>query len=239
MGYFFGYSSTSLLILLPALLLSLYAQSKVKNTFNKYSRVANRRGYTGKDIAEMILRREGLYDIRVEPISGALTDHFNSKTRRIALSNGVYNSTSLAALGVAAHECGHATQHKDGYSMLMLRDFIVPAVNFGNRLSMPMIFLGVILGYLGYAGGIGYLVIQLGILLFSLYVIFQLITLPVELNASKRAIAILLEDHYLDESEILPAKKVLNAAALTYIAAAALAIANLLRLLSIFGGRRK
>jgi Zn-dependent membrane protease YugP len=219
------------------MILSLYAQAKIKSTFAKYSKIQNKRGTTGKTVAEQILNNAGLYEIRVDYIKGSLTDHYHPKEKVLRLSDPVYNSTSIAAIGVAALECGHAIQHNKGYTFLRLRNAIVPTVQFGSNLAMPLVDLGFLLGSFG-AYSFGNHLVQIGIILFSFVVVFQLITLPVELNASNRAIQLLLADGYLDESEIIPAKKVLNAAALTYIAAAAVAISNLIRLIVLYGRRK-
>ncbi|TCT16944.1 hypothetical protein EDC18_101240 [Natranaerovirga pectinivora] len=221
----------SMIILLPAILLSFYAQSKVSSTFNKYSKVKNLNGYTGRDIAESILRNAGLFDVRVESVKGNLTDHYDPRKKVVRLSDSVYNSTSIAAVGVAAHECGHALQDAKGYAFLKFRHAIFPVVSFSSNLAMPLIFLGFFLD--------AFNLIQLGVILFGAVVLFQLITLPVEFNASSRAIAILDNNNYLSANEVKPARKVLNAAALTYVAAAIVAIANLLRFLIILNGRRR
>lgn len=221
----------SMIILLPAILLSFYAQSKVSSTFNKYSKVKNLNGYTGRDIAESILRNAGLYDVRVERVKGNLTDHYDPRKKVVKLSDSVYNSTSIAAVGVAAHECGHALQDAKGYAFLKFRHAIFPVVSFSSNMAMPLIFLGFFLD--------AFNLIQLGVILFGAVVLFQLVTLPVEFNASSRAIALLANNNYLASNEVKPAKKVLNAAALTYVAAAIVAIANLLRFLIILNGRRR
>lgn len=226
----------SYIILLPAILFSLYASSKVKSTFSKYSKYNNVNGYTGQDIAERILNLNGMYDVAIEHVQGNLSDHYDPKTKTVRLSDSVFNNTSIAAVSVAAHECGHAIQHNKDYVFLNVRHAIVPVVNIASNASMPIIILGMFLG--GGQGSISYFLIQLGIILFSGSVVFQLVTLPVEFNASSRALAILEEEQYLSREEMEPAKKVLNAAALTYVAAAASAILSLLRLVLVFGGRR-
>lgn len=230
MPYFFAESPVGFMLPILAMILAFYAQNKVNSTFNKYSRFSNRRGYTGRDVAEMMLRRAGLFDVRIEPIRGNLTDHYDPRAKVLRLSEPVYKSSSLSAIGVAAHECGHAIQHNEGYMFLIVRNAIVPAVNLSSQAAMPLFMLGMILGF-GSGTSLGWLFIQLGILLFTIVVAFQVITLPVEFNASNRAIHILLAEGYLDEGEIKSAKKVLNAAAMTYVAAAAVALANLVRLL--------
>lgn len=224
----------SYIILIPAILLSLFAGSRVKSTFAKYSKTGNRNGLTGRDVAERILQQNGLYDVAIQHVKGNLSDHYDPKSKTVRLSDGVYNSTSLSAVSVAAHECGHALQHDTGYVPLNIRHAIVPAVNFANSAAMPLIMIGMFMG-----GGFSEILINIGILFFSGAVIFQLVTLPVEFNASSRALDILEEEQYLDREEMEPAKKVLNAAALTYVAAAAAAVLSLVRLLILTGGRRR
>ncbi|GMQ56895.1 zinc metallopeptidase [Vallitalea sediminicola] len=216
------------IILIPAMLLSLYAQSKVTSTFKKYSGYRNSRGYTGKDVAEMILRQAGIYDVKVEHVSGRLTDHYDPRSKVLKLSDAVYNNQSIAAVGVAAHECGHAIQHDTGYTFLKIRHAIYPVVNISSKLAFPIVLVGLIANIF---------FLKLGIILFAAVVLFQLVTLPVEFNASNRAIGILESSAYLSYDEIVPAKKVLSAAALTYVAAAAASISSLLRLLLIAGRR--
>lgn len=216
-------------LVMPAILLTMYAQSKVNSTFNKYLRVGTIRGYSGAEAARAILQYAGIHDVTIEMISGQLTDHYDPRTKTLRLSNAVYSGQSIASLGVAVHEVGHAIQHHKGYLFLRIRNSIVPVVNIGSKMAMPLIMLGLI-----FTSSL----VNIGILLFSGVVLFQLITLPVEFNASKRAIIILEGEGFLAENELVSAKKVLNAAALTYVASAAVAIANLLHLLSIFGGRR-
>ncbi|NDL66890.1 zinc metallopeptidase [Anaerotalea alkaliphila] len=228
----------SMVLLIPAILLSLYAQAKVSSTFSKYSRQGNRMGYTGREVAERILRDAGIYDVRVEHVRGKLSDHYDPRNRVLRLSDSVYGSSSIAAVGVAAHECGHAIQHNQSYAFLSLRNAMFPVVNFSSKMAMPLVMLGLVLGG-SYPGSFGQSMVQLGILLFTAVVAFQVVTLPVELNASNRAIHILETSRFLNEEEIKPARKVLNAAALTYIAAAAVALLNLLRLLMLFSGGRR
>ena len=218
------------ILLILAIILSLYAQSNVSNTYRRYSKVTNRRGYTGAQVATLMLQNSGIYDVKVERVAGNLTDHYDPRTQTLRLSQSVYDSTSVAALGVAAHETGHAIQHDVGYGPLALRSIFVPVANIGSKLAFPLIFMGAFFG--GNSSG---LMIDLGILLFAASVAFTLITLPVEFNASSRAITLLVDQNFLDDSEIGGAKKVLKAAALTYVAAAIVAIAQLLRLLLIFG----
>lgn len=228
--FYFGDSGYFLVLL--AVLFSLYAQMKVSGTFKRYSRVRNRRGYTGAQVAQAMMQKAGIYDVRIERIAGNLTDHYDPRTKTLRLSQGVYDSNSVAALGVAAHETGHAIQHDVGYAPLGLRSFFVPLANFGSRLWLPLFVLG-----LFFSGNTGSLLLMLGILFFSLSVVFTLITLPVEFNASRRAIRLLVDDGFLDSDEVGGARKVLSAAAMTYVAAAFTAIAQLLRLLLLVNRR--
>lgn len=219
------------IILLPAIILSIWASANVKSTFGKYSRMYNRFGLTGADAARKILDMNGLYDVRIERISGELTDNYDPRTNVVHLSESTYSSQSVAAVGVAAHEVGHAIQHATGYSPIKVRNAIVPAVNVCNMLSMPIILLGIILSY-------NQTLVDLGIILFSTTVLFQLITLPVEFNASSRALRTLEGQNILAPDEMQGASKVLRAAALTYVAAALSSLLSLLRLILIFGGNR-
>ena len=231
-GYGYGYGMDPMYFLvIIAFIFSMVAQSKVSTTFNKYSRIRNRAGFTGAQVATQMLQNAGIYDVSVQRVAGNLTDHYDPRTKTLRLSQSVYDSTSVAALGVAAHETGHAIQHDVGYGPLALRSWLVPAANFGSRLAMPLIIIGFI-----FSGGGGILV-QLGILFFSLSVAFTVITLPVEFNASHRAIDRLVAEGFLASDEIGGAKKVLSAAAMTYVAAAFAAVAQLLRLIAIFGRR--
>lgn len=223
----------TMIIIIPALILSMYAQWKVNSTFNTYSRVASVKGYTGADVARQLLNMAGIYDVSVEHIRGNLTDHYDPTNKVLRLSDSVYNSRSIAALGVAAHETGHAIQHKEDYAPLSFRTAIFPMVNIGSKLSGPLIMLGLIFGFLRGSSAL----LLAGIVLFALVVLFQLVTLPVEFNASARAIRLLDEHAFLTPQEIKPARKVLSAAALTYVAAAAVSLLNLLRLLLIFSRR--
>lgn len=220
------------ILLILAMILSLYAQSNISSTYNKYAKVANRRGFTGAQVATQMLENSGIYDVKVERVAGNLTDHYDPRTKTLRLSQSVYDSKSVAALGVAAHETGHAIQHDVGYAPLSLRSILVPVANLGSRLSFPLIFLGMF-----FTSSSSNFMIELGILLFAASVAFTLITLPVEFNASSRAITLLVDQSFLDESEVGGARKVLSAAALTYVAAAIAAVAQLLRLLAIFGRR--
>ncbi|MBQ6833282.1 MAG: zinc metallopeptidase [Lachnospiraceae bacterium] len=237
MGYgmrygYYGFDWTIVLVLIGALI-SLWAQGRVTSTFNKYSKVRSRTGMTGADAAMRLLRAQGIYDVSVRPVSGNLTDHYDPRTKVVNLSESVYYATSVAAIGVAAHECGHAMQHNEGYAPLNFRSALVPVVNFGSKLSWPLILLGVLFG------GVGSTLCQVGILMFTLVVLFQLVTLPVEFNASKRAVKLLDSQGILAGDEVQGTKKVLGAAALTYVAAAASTILQLLRLIILYGGRRR
>ncbi len=227
----FFYFDPTWIILLPAIILSLWASSNVRLTFKKYSSVYNRFGLTGADAARKILDMNGLYNVKIDRISGELTDNFDPRTNVVHLSESTYSSQSVAAVGVAAHEVGHAIQHAVGYSPIKIRNAIVPAVNVCSMLSMPIILLGIILSY-------NQTLVDLGIILFSATVLFQLITLPVEFNASSRALRTLAGQNILAPDEIQGASKVLRAAALTYIAAALSSLLSLLRLILIFGGNR-
>ncbi len=229
--YYFDYSY--FLFMVPALIISLYAQFKVSSTFSKYSKVRNSRGLTGADAATRVLAQNGVTGVEVEHVSGNLTDHFDPRTNVIRLSDSVYSSTSVAAVGVAAHEAGHAVQHANGYAPMNIRKALVPVTNIGSTLSMPLIFIGLLLP-------VQYdFVVNLGIALFSLAVLFQVITLPVEFDASRRAIATLEQGGALCGEELTGAKKVLTAAAMTYLAATFTAVMSLLRLLLIVAGRRR
>ncbi len=226
---FYYWDSTYILVII-AMLLSLWASFGVKSTFAKYQEVKTARGITGAEAARRVLDMNGLQNIRVERVSGELTDHFDPKNNVIRLSDSTYNDTSVAAVGVAAHEAGHAVQHATGYAPIKIRNSIVPVVNIGTQLAMPLFFIGLLINVLG--------LVYLGIFLFSFALAFQLITLPVELNASSRAIKILDSSMLLYEHEIKPAKKVLKAAAMTYVAAVAASALQLLRLLLIANRRR-
>lgn len=228
MPFYYFYDPTYILILI-GMVLSLAASGYVKSTYAKYSHVRSRNGATGAQVAERILQQSGIYDVRVEHVPGNLTDHFDPRTKTVRLSDAVYGSTSVAALSVAAHECGHVIQHANGYKPLQLRSTLVPAAQFGASVSWPLILIGFFLQ--------GQFLITFGIILFSLAVLFQVVTLPVEFNASGRALKILEQNGILSQDEIGSSRKVLRAAALTYVAAAAASILQLLRLLLLFGRR--
>lgn len=227
---------TYIVLVIPAMILALYAQNKVNSTFKKYSRVASRSGMTGAQAARRLMELNGIYDVSIERVSGNLTDHYDPSKKVLRLSDSVYSDTSVAAIGVAAHETGHAIQHARGYVPLTLRTVMVPLANLGSTLSMPLIFLGILFSF---SSRMGNSMINLGILLFGLSVVFTIVTLPVEFNASRRAVACLGDSGILYDDEIGGVKKVLSAAAMTYVASTAVALANFLRLIIIFGGRRR
>lgn len=229
MGYYFD--PTWILVIIGAVL-SMAASAKVNSTFNKYSKVRSMTGMTGEDAAKRLLNSQGIYDVTVRPVKGLLTDHYDPRTKTVNLSESVFHSTSVAAIGVAAHECGHAMQDNVGYVPLKLRGAIVPVANIGSQAAFPLIIIGVLIG------GMGSPLVNIGLILFSLAVIFQLITLPVELNASRRAITLLDQVGILGGQEVNQTRKVLGAAALTYVAALAASVLQLLRLVILFGGRR-
>lgn len=229
---FYYYDGTYILVLI-GVVLSLLASAKVKSTFARYSRVRSYSGLTGREAAEQILHRNGIYDVQVIHIAGNLTDHYDPRNKTLALSDPVYNSTSVAAIGVAAHECGHAVQHDVGYLPLSIRGALVPVANFGSTLSWPLILIGLFIN-----GQMSAMLINLGILLFTAAVLFQIVTLPVEFNASHRAVKALGTTGMLREDEVKGVRSVLTAAALTYVASAAAMILQLLRLLILTNGRR-
>ena len=231
MPYYYGFDSTYFLVLIGAVL-SLWASSRVNSTYAKYSKERSLSGMTGAQAAQRILSMAGIYDVTIQHVAGNLTDHYDPRNKTLNLSDAVYGNASVAAVGVAAHECGHAIQHDRGYAPLKIRSALVPAANIGAQISWPLILLGLLLG------GSPFL-IEIGILMFSLAVAFQLITLPVEFNASQRAMNMLEETGVLYADELPKTRKVLNAAALTYVAAAASSILQLLRLVLLFGNRRR
>lgn len=229
-GYYGYYFDPTYILIIIAAIISLIAQWRVNSAFSKYSRVASMSGMTGAQAARMILQSNGINDVSVQRISGKLTDHYNPSTKVLNLSESVYGSTSVAAIGVAAHECGHAIQHASGYFPLSLRTALVPVANIGSQLSWVFIIVGAILSF-------NQTLITIGIIMFSAAVLFQLVTLPVEFNASARALEQLESNGILYRDEVSQTRKVLSAAALTYVAAAATAILQLLRLIILFGGR--
>lgn len=232
-GLGFFYDPTYILVVIGAVI-CLLASARVKSTFQKYSNYRSTLGMTGREAAEQMLQRNGIYDVQVVHISGQLTDHYDPRNKTLALSDPVYNARSVAAIGVAAHECGHAIQHQKAYVPLRMRAALVPAANFGSAICWPLIIFGFFI-----TSNTGYYLIMLGILLFSLSVLFQLVTLPVEFDASHRALVFLRDSEMLNPAELKDTRKVLSAAALTYVASAAAMILQLLRLILISGGRRR
>ena len=228
---FYWMDYTYILVVIGAII-CLIASARMNSTFNRYQRVRSMSGMTGAMAAERILRDAGIHDVQVQHVSGNLTDHYNPMNKTLSLSDSVYNSTSVAAVGVAAHECGHAIQHANGYVPLRVRGAFVPVANIGSNLAWPLIIIGLI-----FRGSMSSVLIQAGIIMFSLAVLFQLITLPVEFNASHRALVTLEEQGILYDDELNGARKVLRAAALTYVAALLMSALQLLRYVLIFLGR--
>ncbi|HJB81330.1 zinc metallopeptidase [Flavonifractor plautii] len=231
MPFFYYFDSYYWIILVPAMLIALLAQINVSSTFNRYSRIASRRGLTGAQAAEEVLRAHGVYGVRITRVSGKLTDHYDPKTNTIRLSDAVYGSTSIASVGVAAHEAGHAVQYAQEYGPIKLRGAIIPVCNFSSQISILLIILGFAL----YSRPL----FAVGVVLFAVAAFFQVVTLPVEFNASRRAIQSLRDTHMLDDQELRGAKKVLGAAAMTYVAALLVSIAHLLRYILAFNSRRR
>jgi len=234
--YYYGFDWTYLLIVLPCIILSMLASSSVNSTFNKYSKVNSIRRLTGAEAAQRVLSANGVRGVRIERVSGNLTDHYDPKTNVIRLSDSVHSSTSVAAIGVAAHEAGHAVQYAQNYGPIKVRAAIIPLTNFGSRIAMPLILAGILLTFLG---SFSTTLVYLGIAAFSLSLVFQLVTLPVEFNASRRAMETIETSGLLTHEEQQGAKKTLKAAAMTYVAATAVAMAQVARLLILFGGRRR
>lgn len=234
MPYYYGFDWTYLIIVLPCLLISLWASSSVSNTFRRYSAQRSSRHITGAEAARRVLAQNGVRNVRIERVNGNLTDHYDPKANVIRLSDSVYDSDSTAAIGVACHEAGHAVQYAQGYSPIRIRAAIIPITNLGSKLAMPLILLGVVLTFLGYFSNF---LIYLGIAMFGLSFVFQMVTLPVEFNASRRAMEAIDGAELLTQEERLGAKKTLRAAAMTYVAAAAVSFAQLLRLILLFGNR--
>ena len=234
--YFYGFDWTYLILVLPCFILALWASSNVNRTFKRYAKVFSSNKITGQQAAQRVLMRHGIKDVEIEHVGGNLTDHYDPKSNVIRLSDSVYNSASVSAIGVACHEAGHAVQYAQGYSPIRLRAAIIPITNIGSKLAMPLILLGVLLSAVGYYS---YIFVYIGIGCFALSSIFQLITLPVEFNASRRAIEAIEISGILQQDELTGAKKTLTAAALTYVAALAVSLAQLLRLIILFGGRRR
>ena len=234
MMYPMFYFDPSYVLILIGLLLSMAASAKVNSTYARYARVGARCGMTGAEAAKRLLNSQGIYDVTVRRVPGKLTDHYDPRNKTVNLSESVYGSTSIAAIGVAAHECGHAMQDAGGYVPLRVRGALVPVANFGAQISWPLILIGLL-----FSSGSSSMLITLGILMFSLSVLFQLVTLPVEFNASSRAVNLLDRTGILAGQEVGQTRQVLSAAALTYVAAAAASILQLVRLLYLFGGNRR
>ena len=234
--YYYGFDWTYITIVLPCLLLSILASAHVNNTFRRYGKQLSNRRITGAQAAQRVLHSYGVSNVRIERVSGHLTDHYDPRTHIIRLSDSVYDSTSTAAIGVACHEAGHAVQYAEGYFPIKLRAAIIPITNFGSKLAIPLILIGILFSTVG---GFSDMLVQLGIACFALSLVFQLITLPVEFNASRRALEIIDQTDMLTEDEQIGARKTLNAAAMTYLAAAAVALSQLLRIILLFGSRRR
>lgn len=232
MGYYY-WDPTYILVVIGAVI-CMIASARVKGTFNKYSQLRSMSGMNGAQVAQRVLQAAGIYDVQVRQVSGSLTDHYDPRTKTVNLSDPVYNATSVAALGVAAHECGHAIQHAKSYAPLSIRSALVPIANFGSMLAWPVILIG--LFFNTRSSG---LIIDIGILLFSAAVLFQLVTLPVEFDASRRALVMLRTQGILADDELRYTRRVLKSAALTYVASAAAAILQLLRIILITNGRRR
>ena len=235
-SYYYGFDWTYIVLVLPCILLSLWASSNVNSTFKKYSSQHSRRGITGAEAAQRVLSANGVRGVRIERVGGNLTDHYDPKTNVIRLSDSVYSNTSTAAIGVACHEAGHAVQYAQDYAPIKLRAAIIPITNFGSKIAMPLILAGILFSAFGMFSDT---LVYLGIACFGFSLVFQLVTLPVEFNASRRAMQAIESGNLLTEEEQRGAKKTLQAAALTYVAATAVALAQLLRLIAIFGGRRR
>ena len=235
MPYSYGFDWTYIVLVLPCIIFSMWASSSVNSTFNRFAKVFSSRRITGAQAAQRVLSHNGVSGVRIERVSGNLTDHYDPRTNVIRLSDSVYDSTSVAAIGVAAHEAGHAVQYARHYAPIHFRAAIIPITNIGSKLAMPLILLGVVLNFLG---GISTGLIYLGIAAFALSLLFQVVTLPVEFNASRRAMRAISDAQLLTSDEQRGARKTLTAAAMTYVAATAVALAQLLRLLVLFGRRR-
>lgn len=232
MGYYY-WDPTYILVVIGAVI-CMIASARVKGTFNKYSQLRSMSGMNGAQVAQRVLQAAGIYDVQVRHVSGSLTDHYDPRTKTVNLSDPVYNATSVAALGVAAHECGHAIQHAKSYAPLSIRSALVPIANFGSMLAWPVILIGLLFNTRSSG-----LIIDIGILLFSAAVLFQLVTLSVEFDASRRALVMLRTQGILADDELKYTRRVLKSAALTYVASAAAAILQLLRIILITNGRRR
>lgn len=236
MPYYYGIDMTYVVLVLPFVLLSLWASSNVNRTFRKYSRQHSVRRLTGAEAAQRVLMANGVSGVRIERIGGNLTDHFDPRTNVIRLSDDVYGNTSTAAIGVACHEAGHAVQYAQDYAPIKLRAAIIPLTNFGSQIAMPLILAGILFSFLGRFSDV---LIYTGIAAFAMSLVFQLVTLPVEFNASHRAMQAIAQTNLLTEEEQKGARKTLTAAAMTYVAATAVALTQLLRLILLFGNRRR
>ena len=236
MPYYYGFDWTYLVLVLPCMIFALIASANVNSTFKKYSQQYSQRRLTGAEAARRVLQHNGVSGVRIERVAGNLTDHYDPTTNVIRLSDSVYSSTSTAAIGVAAHEAGHAVQYAKDYAPIKLRAAIIPLTNFGSKLAMPLILAGILLTFLG---SLSTLLVYLGIAAFALSFVFQVITLPVEFNASRRAIRAIEDAQLLTAEEQRGARKTLKAAAMTYVAAMAVSLAQLLRLIMLYGNRRR
>ena len=235
-SYYYGFDWTYVVLVLPCILLSLWASANVNSTFKKYSKQFSSRRLTGAEAAQRVLSANGVRGVRIDRVSGSLTDHYDPKTNVIRLSDSVFNSTSTAAIGVACHEAGHAVQYAENYAPIKVRAAIIPITNFGSKIAMPLILLGILCTFLG---SFSDTLVYMGIAAFGMSLVFQIVTLPVEFNASRRAMQAIESANILTEEEQRGARKTLTAAAMTYVAATAVALAQLLRLIMIFGGRRR
>ncbi len=233
-----GYYATGIFVI-PVLIFALIAQAKVKSNYKKYSRIASRSGMTGAQAAWRLLQVNGITDVTIQPIRGNLTDNYNPTNKIISLSEGVYNSTSIAAIGIACHEAGHACQHAMGYSPLKFRNAVIPMTKIGSWVGVPLVIVGIMLSYYATVSELGYYLAVIGLFLYAFVALFQLITLPVEFNASKRALQTIQANNFLTAEEYPGAKKVLSAAALTYVASLASSLVTLLRLFLVVAGRKR
>lgn len=234
--YYYGFDLTYIILVLPCVILSIWASSNVNSTFKRYAKQISARRITGAQAAQRVLNAHGVTNVRIERVSGSLTDHYDPKTNVIRLSDSVYDNPSTAAIGVACHEAGHAVQYAQNYAPIKLRAAIVPITNIGSKLAMPLILLGLLVSFLG---DFSYTIVYLGIACFGLSLVFQLVTLPVEFNASRRAMESIEHGNILTQEELKGARKTLSAAAMTYVAATAVSLMQLLRLIMLFGGRRR
>lgn len=233
-SYYYGFDWTYIILVLPCVIFSLWASARVNSTFKKYSQQISSRRITGAQAAQRVLQNHGVYGVRVERISGNLTDHYDPKSNVIRLSDNVYDNASTAAIGVACHEAGHAVQYSQDYFPIKIRAAIIPITNFGSKLAMPLILLGLLFSALG---SFSNALVYIGIACFGLSLVFQLVTLPVEFNASRRAMDAIEQSELLTQDECNGARKTLSAAAMTYVAATAVSLAQLVRLIALFGGR--